>query len=190
MTITETMGELYELLKPLDADERNKCLQAVMILLGEPVQGVVKNTPSASAGVSSTSTVRDEEIGGERLKKWMIQHKLGRDEIDQLFHIDGDMVELIEDSVPGRSKRDMTINCYLLVGIRNLIQSDEPKFEDKEALDYCHVTQAYDKNNHTKHRQSLGNRVSGDRASGYGLTVPGLRDAARLIKAMNGEESE
>ena len=72
----------------------------------------------------------------------------------------------------------------MLVGIKNLIQNDEAKFADKEAMEFCQRTMSYDKNNHTVHRQALSSRVSGDRSSGFALTVPGLRDAAKIVKEM------
>ena len=191
MSITEIAGKMYELLEPLSSEDRHKCIKATMVFLGEEIVGSAKPSTHESSSAENNQpngkhrpAIEIANDFGEKLKRWMVKHQVDRGALDNLFHIEQEVVELIADSVPGRSKKDKTINCYLLVGIKNLIQNDEARFADKEAMEFCQRTLSYDKNNHTAHRQALSSRASGDRSSGFSLTVPGLRDAAKLVKEM------
>jgi hypothetical protein len=102
-----------------------------------------------------------------------------------VYHIDDGKVELIATTIPGASKKDQSANVYLLCGIRSLLESDEATIDNAAAVDYCKHVGAYDKNNHTANRKSLGNRITGDVAEGFTLPAPGLKAAATLIKLMN-----
>ncbi len=188
--ITQVTTELYELLEPLPSDDRRRSLAAAMALLNEEFDlGGKKQAGRSQGGDRTRRETPDVGTGlGDNATRWMIQNKLNREALDQMFHINSGKTELIASDVPGKSRKEKTVSCYLLVGIRNLLSSDEPQFGDKEALEFCHLTDAYDKNNHTANRNALGNRVSGDRTSGFNLTVPGLRDAAKLIKEMADKE--
>ena len=187
-------------LEPLESIDRMKCVRAALVLLGEDEQSVSsKGSGSARQPVDAAVNDSDSRVRvnsdvlrqfGDQARRWMVKHKVTEDHLDQVFHVDGNSVELIADQVPGSSRREQTVNCYLLVGVRNLLQADEAKFPDKEALEFCQITHSYDKNNHTTHRQSLSNRVSGDRKQGFALTVPGLRDAAKVIKEMCSEDDQ
>lgn len=189
MSITKIAGQMYELLEPLSSEDRQKCIKATLVFLGEEIAAGSKQAPvqkaESTVNGSHRQVVDVRRDLGEKLRRWMVKHQIEQSFLDNLFHIEDEVVELIADSVPGRSKKDKTINCYLLVGIKNLIQNDEAKFQDKEALEFCQRTLSYDKNNHTTHRQALSSRASGDRSSGFSLTVPGLRDAAKLVKEMS-----
>ncbi len=189
---TKALMSIVEVLEPLEPTERRRCINAAMVLLGEDHEHITIGSQKSAKrpGVADDDGTDMESSGifGEKASRWMVQHKISESQLHNVFHINGGNVELIADSVPGRSRRDKTINCYLLVGIRGLLRTDEPRFADKDAIEYCQVTHSYDKNNHTTFRQALSNRVSGDRQSGFTLTVPGLRDAALLIKEMTSGE--
>ncbi len=191
---TQALMEVVKALESLDSIERMKCVRAALVLLGEdeqPVSGKVHRQDSSLSGQSEVGDNRTTSTQlGEQAHRWMVKHKVTEDQLHQVFHIDGKSIEIIADDVPGNSRREQTVNCYLLVGIRNLLQNDEARFQDKEALEYCQITHAYDRNNHTTHRQSLSNRVSGDRKQGFALTVPGLRDAAKIVKQMCSEDEQ
>lgn len=188
-SVTEVTTALYSLLEPLASEDRAKCLRAALVLLGENAVPEMSGASAISPAGTSAVVTFDESEGmlGPKLRRFLRQHRLMESQLHQIFHIAGETVELIANEVPGNTKKERTINCYLLVGVRNLIEGDEAKFEDKEALEYCQLTGSYDKNNHTTNRQALSNRMSGDRRHGFSLTVPGLRAAAELIRMMAGE---
>jgi len=105
--------------------------------------------------------------------------------LEQAFYFQDGQVDIHVNTIPGRSKREQTINCYLLVGLRGFLASDSAAFSDSEALALCKHTQAYDKNNHTKFRALLGNLVNGSKDDKFELSGPGLKAAAELIASLN-----
>jgi hypothetical protein len=114
----------------------------------------------------------------------MKQCEISDSTIEEFFHKDGDTVEVIVGEVPGDGKRGKSQNCYLLSGVRALLESDEPKFTEADAVSLCKHMGCHDQANHAKTRSSLGNVVAGNKTSGFTLPAPGLRAAAELVKTM------
>lgn len=181
------MTKVYELLLPLDSDERMRVISSTLTLLGEQQAGVTLGhgrTPSQESfgtpGLLSTAEGANPDV---RVQRWMSQNGVPQSKLEEVFHLAGDSVELIASDVPGKSKREKTVNCYLLVGLRAFL-SGAAKFSDNEALAFCQHMKAYDRNNHTENRKALGNKVSGGRAEGFTLSAPGLRAAAELLREL------
>jgi len=186
-SITQVTTELFELLEPLASAERQRSLTAALALLGEEftASGSMANCRD---GLNPSAPLRSNTGLEENAERWMVQNQVSRECLDQVFHINNGNAEIIVADVSGKTRKEKTVNCYLLAGIRSLLSSDNSRFGDKEALEICHLADAYDKSNHTTNRKSLGNRMSGERSTGFTLTVPGLRDAAKLIKEMTANE--
>lgn len=175
--------EIYRLLSPHPSETRLRAVQSAMTSLGEtavpPKESGVKGT------IGSTLIAGDfEELHlGPRAAKWAQKNSITRAMLEEVFHFLNDHVEISASSVPGGSRREMTVNCYLLTGLRSLLADDVPTFDDSAAIYECKRTAAYDKNNHTANRQSIGNRMSGTRPK-FTLTGPGETAAAELVKQM------
>ena len=173
---------LYKLLEPLNPDDRARVVRAVLALLGE-------------GGISAAGTEKDKEFEGDsapstfgaKATRWMTQNKITEQDIYEIFHKDGDSVDVIASSLPGNGKRGETRNCYLLSGARALLETDEPKFSEPDVVYLCKLMGCHDRSNHSAIRRSLGNMVAGTKTSGYTLPAPGLRAAAELIKEMASE---
>src|SRR5262245_33425634 len=82
--------------------------------------------------------------------------------------------------VPGKNKKEKTINAYVLTGAASLLSSGEPTFTDKSAREVCSDAGCYDANNHAHNLDGKGNLFSGSKKTGWTLTAPGLTHAATL----------
>ncbi len=160
-----------------------RAFQAVLMLRGLPSSPMNADRPSQVTNVQ-VGEFADTKIGPKALK-WIQKNEITRAQLEELFHLTGDTVEVTASEIPGASKRDMTINCYLLMGVRGLLQFDEPKLDESETLDLCKRLTAYDKNNHTTFRKNVGNRMTGAKPD-FVLTGPGERAGAELVKLMTG----
>ncbi|MHB8472717.1 MAG: hypothetical protein ACYDC8_07705 [Gammaproteobacteria bacterium] len=177
--LPDVVGEIYKLLDPLESADRQKVVRSAMTLLGEDA------STSGTAADNRGFTGGDEGSEfGIKATRWMSQNEIDASVIDEIFHKEGDKVEIIVGEVPGQAKKGKTQNCYLLSGVRALLASDEPKFSDQEAVSLCKHMGCYDQANHAKTRSDFGNIVAGTKASGFALPAPGLRAAAALIKTM------
>lgn len=175
--------EIYKLLFPHSSETRVRAMQSAMTSLGEvAVLSKAGANPSSSETAQAHGELDDLRLGPKALK-WAQRHAITRAMLEEVFHFLDGRVEITASSIPGASKREMTANCYLLVGLRSLLKSDLPSIDDGEAIAECKRMAAYDKNNHTTNRQSVGNKMSGNRPN-FTLTGPGETAAAELVKQM------
>ena len=171
--------QIYNLLFPHESELRRRVMQSAMTLLGE----TAVQAAAPSADLQPDSGGLDDLRLGPRASKWIQRHAVTRPMLDEVFHLTGDRIDIIASGVPGASKREMTVNCYLLCGIRGLLKDDAPSIDESDAIAVCKRLTAYDKNNHTTNRQAVGNKMSGNRPT-FTLTGPGEAAAADLIKQM------
>ena len=175
--------EIYNLLSPHSSDTRRRAIQSAMTALGE---SEVLPKESAAKGYGSAAQIdadfEDLNFGPKALK-WVQKHGITRAMLDEVFYLSDSKIDISASSVPGASKREKTVNTYLLAGLRGLLKDDVSSFDDGYAISECRRMAAYDKNNHTANRQSMGNKMSGSRPN-FTLTGPGETVAAELLKQM------
>lgn len=175
MTPIEITGKIVELLTPVEPGERARILNAARVLLGE-------------TGVeSSDGTNVDENIlpsASPRVHRWLKENSIGLDQIHQVFHFENGTAEVIA-TIPGKGKKEQTINAYVLTGISNFLSSGEPLIGDKTARELCERSGCYDLANHSAHMKSRGTLFAGSKEKGWTLTSPGLKRGAELIRELN-----
>ncbi|QDT23877.1 hypothetical protein [Gimesia chilikensis] len=181
-TLPQIVQDIFVLLDPLESEDRQKVVDSVMALLGDAMPRPGRND---GEGKKDSGDAGDDATYGQRAKRWMDQNNISAVMISEIFHIDGDEVEVIASEVPGNGKKMQTHNCYLLAGIQALLSSDEPRFSDECAIELCKHLGCHDRKNHAKNRSELGNVVAGTKNNGFTLPAPGLRAAANLVKEMS-----
>lgn len=113
---------------------------------------------------------------------WMKRNGVTHEHLEQVFHAEGGKVSVIADSVPGSTRKEQTVNCYVLEGIRAFLETGSAKFTDADGDALCERIGCRDKTNHAANRASAGNKMTGSRKDGFTLVAPGLLYAAKLIK--------
>lgn len=177
--------DIYKLLEGQPAETIQRAVQSALTSLGQGLlQTPVAGSPRVAAPVASADF--DDVHLGPKAQKWVQRHGISRAMLDEVFHLTGSGVEITASNVPGASKKEMTINCYLLSGLRGLLASDVATLDEGEVIAVCKRLTAYDKNNHTTNRTAVGNKMSGTKPS-FTLTGPGETAAAELLKAMTAE---
>jgi hypothetical protein len=175
--------DLYRLLSPYPSDLRQRAIQSALTAMGETplpaVQGGFVPPALPGAGLADFSDVKL----GPKASKWIQKHGISRALLDEVFHISGDDFDVTAAGVPGSSKREMTVNCYLLEGLRGLLKNDVPTLNDSDAIALCKRLATYDKNNHPTYRQAVGNKMTGTKPT-FTLTGPGEIAVAELVKQM------
>ena len=174
----ETIGA-KDAIEQMLAHQMAAAHKSAMTLLGESAASM--DNSSGGGGVGSGG---GGGAYGTKVARWMKQYEISDSTIEELFHKDGDTVEVIVGEVPGDGKRGESQNCYLLSGVRALLESDEPKFTEAAVVSLCKHMGCHDQTHHAKTRSSLGNIIAGSKTSGFTLPGPGLRAAAELVKAM------
>src|SRR5690349_16524698 len=106
---SEVTAKIVDLLEPLSSDERKRVIQAALTLVGE--------APLAVAGGDGGG---DTSELPQRARQWAKQNGLALDNLQQVFNIAADGVEVIAAEVPGKSKKVKTYNAYVLAGVAKL----------------------------------------------------------------------
>ncbi len=175
--IPKTAAELFKLLSPLSAEDRQKVVRGALAMLGEPTV-----VAAPYGGDSPGDEPSDLSDLGPRALRWLKKFSISPEQLEHVFHFDGGTVDLLDIEVPGNSKKSKTINSYLLVGAKQFLATDDPKFDDKSAMKYCKRVGCHDTANHALNRAALGNKVTGNKSSSFSLSTPGLKAAADVIK--------
>ena len=181
--ITEIASKVFDLLEPLESEERKRVVQAAFMLLGEAPVDV--SIPSNHKG-------RGEEPGihglPSRAKTWAKQNDISLDQLEEVFQIDGQTVDVIAADVPGANNKDKTYSAYMVVGVSALLSKGEPKFDDKIARALCKTLGCYNEANHSTYLKDRGNELSGSKEKGWILTAPGLKRGAAIIRELTSSD--
>ncbi len=155
-----------------------------MLLLGE--------TPAVSTTANRTNPGPSGDGNGAeavdgicpKAVAWMKKHQLMREQLDHVFAIESDSIEVIASELPGNQKSAQTRKAYMLCGLQQFLNSGECDFSDDDARALCQKVGCFDRRNHAKYLKGLGNVVTGSKTAGWKLTNPGLTEAANIIKAL------
>lgn len=176
--------EVIALLRPLSDAARVRIVDAALVFLDSTrvVESAAPRRRSSAEGDAGGMQTNSDLP--RRAQIWVGQNNLSSELIDSVFHRSPAGVELIVNTLPGRTNKDRVIQGYLLCGARSLVESGEPRFADDDAREFCRLLGFYDRDNHATYMKALGNLVVGSKSAGFELTQPGMRAAADLIRSL------
>ena len=178
------LTNIVKYLEPLTDEGRAWVLSSAASRFG--TKGVLgKPTLSSLEGPKAENQSYEENIGNvenPKVKKWVKDAGFTEEELESVFYQKGGEYQIIASDVPGKSKKDKTINAYILVGAAKFLEAGEPNFTDQEARAYCESIGCYDTTNHSKYMKDKGNSMTGSKSGGWTLTMPGLKAAVEVIR--------
>jgi hypothetical protein len=181
--IAEVVTKIFNELSSLDADQRKRALRAVLALLGD--DEAVLQTRSSQGQGSNTSDTGNSSGFGQKGAAWIRAKNVSADQLSHFFHVENGKVDLIAAAAPGSTKTQQTINTYLLMGLKALLETGEAKFDDKAAREACQQLGCYDQTNHAAIiKNGKKNYLNGSKDSGWTLTGPGQKAGAELVKGI------
>src|SRR5438105_2294004 len=173
-TLLEIVTRCHELLEKLKEPDRTKAIRMILLAFDQ------SNPEPATATAGSGAAIAPLRDGfGRRAQQWLAKNQVDAI-IDGVFDVENDFALIAQ--LPEGSKREQSMLCYLLTGLRALLRTDEAKFSEPEAVALCKREGCYDLANHSITRAQLGKRVTGSKESGFTLTTVGLSEAAALVK--------
>jgi hypothetical protein len=175
--LMEIVAKVVGLLEPLKPEERFRAIKSALTILGEPSEKLKVNGEGSD----------DPELLGDskpNASAWLKQNKITHEELQQVFH-NADGTFSVISGVPGKNKREQTLNAYVLEGIKTLLATGKAYFDDQSARDLCESSGCYDTTNHAKILKNKGNLFTGTKEKGWTLTAPGLKHGAALIKEVS-----
>jgi hypothetical protein len=175
--VVAAVPKLVQLLEPLTPDERQRAISAAMILFGQ----------SAPVQSGNQFVFEPHEVGEgicTKAANWMKKNAITREQLDHVFSIEGDSIDVIAARMPETGKRKQTAQAYVLCGIRTFLRNGDLSFTDTDAREFCNKVGCYDLANHAAYTTSFGNLITGSKESGWRLTNPGLSVGAQIIKQL------
>jgi len=177
--LAEAATRVARELEPLEVNQRQRVIRTALMLLGDahfadvPQPGPIQTQQPSSNSMGAPSDLLLRRLG------------LTSDQVEQFLHFEGE--NAIPIGLPGgaQSKREQTMNTYLLAVLAAALSSTEARFSDIEARNLCVQFGCFDAPNHVRIVKALGNKITGSKDSGWKLTSPGLAAAASLIKSGN-----
>lgn len=175
--VVAAVPKLVQLLEPLTPDERQRAISATMILFGQ----------SAPIQSGNQSAGEPHEVGEgicTKAASWMKKNAITREQLDHVFSIEADSIDVIAARMPESGKRKQTTQAYVLCGVRSFLRNGDLNFSDADARELCNRVGCYDAANHAAYTTSFGNLITGSKESGWRLTNPGLSVGAQIIKQL------
>jgi hypothetical protein len=177
--VVDAAAKLVGVLNKLDAEQRRRAISAALVMLGD--------TDSGSADLNNERPQKpSESTDGLSAKAlaWAKKNSISTDQLESVFTIDDDGVDIIAAQLPGRSKRLQTIESYVLCGLAVYLAKGELSFADDDARALCKKLGAFDSPNHFNYVKGLRNLVAGSKDAGWKLTNPGLARAAEIVRQL------
>lgn len=191
---------VHAALEPLDADARKRVLSYVGQRLGITQQSAGLDMGADESEDQATEALEDTAVAGPDhddtldgvspvALKWMKRAGLTSKEMNRVFSIDLDEIDLTTPKVPGDSKRERVHNVFRLTAIAAYLATGAARVKHEDLKEACSHYDAYDVGNHAKYLKGLGREISGTKESGYTLTATGITSATRLIQEMTKQAS-
>jgi hypothetical protein len=181
---TTALTTIIGVLTPLTSEERQRIVNSALTFLGEPVSSSKQKVTVSDAAAGDADDIADGDYP-THFSKWMKQNSVSSEELDHVFHFNADnSFDILE--VPGISKREQTLNTYVLTGLGNYLAANDRSFADSTARAFCEKIGCYDQANHSVYLKNKGPEFSGDKSRGFVLTSLGVRRGAVLVKEVAG----
>jgi hypothetical protein len=184
----EAATKLIQILAPLSVEERERAISAAKILLGHS-----SPDPRGASSLPVPESIPTPSPHGlsSKVDAWMKKHALTSEMLEQVFAFDPTIpaVDIIAAKMPGTSKRQQTVESYVICGLKSFLLTGDPVFSDKDARQVCTKIGCYDGPNHATYLKALDNLVHGSKEAGWRLSNPGLVRAGEIVKQLNSSPS-
>ena len=194
----KAIGTVYNALKGLDATAQARVLRYASEMLEIAVRPTASNRRDPEDS-SSNRTIEpvlqvspapspelDVETDSDGISavglKWMRRSGLDPKNLQSLFSLGIDDIDLVAEAVPGSNKKDRMRSVLLLKGIAAYLGSGAARITHEQIKEACLHYDAYDSTNFSKYLKSLSSEISGTKEAGYTLSARGLTAGTELVK--------
>jgi hypothetical protein len=185
------ISHVYAALRELQPDSQQRVLDYVARKLGlervSPEQSLVAVASEQASPASSDESIGATEAPGAIspvAKKWMGRNGLSSEKLSKLFSIDGDEIDVIARTLPGKKKVERMRQVFLLQGIAAYLGSGAARFTHEKVKEACLHYDAYDAAHFARDVGNLSGEINGTKDSGYALTARGLAAATSLVQQL------
>jgi hypothetical protein len=182
-TVAVAVPKLVQVLTSLTPEGRKRAIASALMIFGEvPLS---KSPPEEDKKDPKNDSVSSDGVSAKAIA-WMKNNQITRQELEHVFSIDKDSIDVIAAKLLEKTKSKQTVQAYVLCGVANFLRTGEMGFSDANARSLCARVGCYDGKNHSGNigSKKLGNLIGGTMESGWKITNPGLTEGAKLIKQL------
>lgn len=178
MADSKPLMRLIEILEPLSSEDRLRNINAALTYFGD-----AGFSPSGKPGAQHApgDSSGDDGHFPAAIAARMKQHGISAEQAVHVFEFpEGEPFKIL--AVPGKGKKQLTLNMYHLVGLGTFLETGKRDFADATARQYCKDYGCYDSPNHAAYLEEKHGAFTGDKNNGWMLTIPGIKVPAAMIK--------
>lgn len=142
---------------------------------------------AAAGSIAQASAVPDELEGISPVAiKWIKRVGFQPADLQSLFSLGGDEIDLVAKNIPGEGKKDRMKNILLLKGVAAYLGTGAARVSFEQLKEACLHYNAYDRSNFSAYIKAFAPEAGGTKESGFTLTARGINSGTELIKNMLG----
>lgn len=169
-TISSYLNEVIDMADKCPEKYQLKCFE---ILLDALVKG---------ESIASVQTAGAVMPGNDRFHFFQ-SHDISRDEWTRVFHFDGKSFTIIVKNLKEKPTSKRQIKLGLLLGTKNLLETNEALVPKDILIDICKKYNAYDSPNFSTNMKKQKDLFL-SQGNEWILTIPGQEQAADIIKEL------
>lgn len=177
----DALVSVIHALEPLAAADRERVFASAQAYFG--VNAVPENQtfvqPRGEHAAKHVATGLNDKAG-----LWIERSGLTMEQIQNVFSIDTDAVEIIVQRLPSAKGATGVADAYVLTGLQAFLRTGDLTFSDTDARTFCRQHGCYNQDHHAGYVASNKNLFIGSKDSGWKLTHPGLNHGVALIKKL------
>ena len=176
--IRDTLNEVIEIANKCPEKYQIKCFEILLDALvtrESTVMGAVTGVPT-----TITKAPKQQE------PTFFSTNQISPDEWKMVFHFDGNFYKIIvkDKDLKDKNVSKKQVKLGLLLGIKSLLETQEPIIPKEELINICKQYSAYDSANFATHMKNQKNLFISKDKNTWSLTVLGQERAAEVIKEL------
>ncbi len=168
--VKENLEKVIEIADSCPENYRVKCFEVLL-------EALVRGEPEKAVAYS------DQAVSAKSKAPFFAQHDIQDELWQKLFNFDGSNYELIINDLKERTVAKKQIKLALILGVKNLLESNEPFIAKNSLVELCKQYSCYDSKNFKTYMKKNKNWFL-NKANGWNLTIPGQKEAANVIKEL------
>ena len=168
-----SLNEVIEIANKCPDKYQVKCFE---ILLDSLVRGQAMPSPATTGSIGIAVG-----IGDKPEHPFFAKYSISKEEWTKVFHFDGNSYEITVRDLKEKTKARKQIKLGLLLGIKGLLETGTANLSKDTLFELCKSHVAYDKGNFATYMKQHMDWLL-QKGDGWTLTVPGMEEAAKVIK--------
>jgi hypothetical protein len=174
--VKDKIGEIIEISNKCPDKYQVKCFEILLnTVIGEYI-GSDQFTATTASNVSQKRPISEGSF--------FSQYDITQDEWEKVYHYDGTTYSIIAKNLKVKGKANKQKRIALLLGVKNLLETDEAFIQRESLIQLCKQYDAFDLSNFATHMRKSSDLFI-QKADGWILTKPGKELAAQIIKEIS-----